>query len=330
MKQFKSFPCGVCTPSGAPMTAHHFRSWRAISTLIIIVLVFASYLSAAGTFWDDFDGSSLDLTKWGYQDRNWPIGQTWFMGVPTIFGGIATFEHHTYNQYDPGNSCLGQEIYTHTAFSPGPGFGIEVRVRLRPPISSGLVSSVFGYTDKTMPDGAPVWSDEIDFEFLSNQVNNPPESTGHRVFVASWNDFGAPGSGYYDSVHHWGENPVVPALDLTEFNTFKILWTTDSVQWYWDPDQIRGQDHFPDILISETSSAMPDEPLTLRMNFWASTLDWPLAWDSAMEPASNSADDIVSYYDVDYIRTMRIPAPDSLLLVAIGLLSLRFIRRLRY
>jgi hypothetical protein len=87
---------------------------------------------------------------------------------------------------------------------------------------------------------------------------------------------------------------------------------------------------YPDILISETSSVIPDEPLTLRMNFWASTSDWPVAWDSGMQPAFNSADDVVCYYDVDYIGAMGIPAPASVVLVAIGLLSLRCLRRLRY
>jgi len=97
-----------------------------------------------------------------------------------------------------------------------------------------------------------------------------------------------------------------------------------------DPDQILEQDLYPDILIDETSFAIPDEPLTLHMNFWASISDWPLAWDSSMQPASNSADDIVSYYDVDYIDTMRIPAPASVVLVALGLLSLRYTRRFSY
>jgi len=310
------------------------KQFKLSLTLFISIMAFylisGSYLSAAETLWDDFDGNSLDLSIWGYQERNWPVGQTWFWGPPTISGGIATFEHHTYNPYDPGNSCLSQEIYTNTLFSRGPGFGIEARVRLRSPISNGLVSSIFGYMDKAMPYGNTIWSDEVDFEFLSNQVNNPPESIGNRVFTTSWNDFGAPGSDYYDSIHHWSENPVVPTLDLTEFNTFKIFWSTDSVRWYWDPDQIRGQDLYPDVLISETSSVIPDELLTLRMNFWAATPDWFVAWDSGMQPTSNPADDIVCYYDVDYFRTVQIPAPASLVLVAIGLLSMRSTRRLRY
>ena len=97
-----------------------------------------------------------------------------------------------------------------------------------------------------------------------------------------------------------------------------------------DQDQIRGQDLYPDILIDETSFAIPDEPLMLRTNFWASTSDWSLVWDSSMQPAFNSADNIVCYYDVDYIGAMRIPAPASVVLVALGLLSLRYTRRFRY
>lgn len=160
---------------------------------IVFLFVSTSYGSASMSFWDDFEGDSLDQVQWGFQNRDWPVGQTWFRGAPTVSGGIATFTHHTYNPFDSGNSCLSQEIYSHTAFQRGPGFEIEARVRVRSPISSGLVASVFGYMDKPMPYGNAVWSDEIDLEFLSNQINNPPECYGHRILATSWNDFGSPG-----------------------------------------------------------------------------------------------------------------------------------------
>ena len=132
---------------------------------------------------------------------------------------------------------------------------------------------------------------------------------------------------------------LFPTLFISIMTVFMISDSyLSAAETFWDdfdgssldPDQIRGQDLYPDILIDEISFAIPDEPLTLRMNFWASTSDWPLVWDSSMQPASNSADDVVCYYDVDYIGAMRIPAPTSVVLVALGLLSLRCIRRLRY
>jgi hypothetical protein len=281
-----------------------------ISTITILAVTVPNVLASI-KLWDDFDCPILDLTKWSYQDRDWPQGQTWFKGAPNICGGIATFMHHTYNPFDPGNSCLGQEIYSNSNFARGAGLEIEARVRVRCPIASGLVTSFFAYMDKEMPTGISPWSDEIDFEFLSNQINDPPESCGDRVLVASSNDLGAPGSGYGDGVHHQDANPAVLGLDLTEFNVFKIRWLADSVEWYWDPDQVRGQDLYPDVLIYKTSNAVPDEPLTVRFNFWASTKDWPLAWDSAMQPTADPAGDLVCYYDVDYVAVRQIAAPTS-------------------
>jgi len=112
--------------------------------------------------------------------------------------------------------------------------------------------------------------------------------------------------------------------DAAEFNMFKISDLANYVQRDWNWDQNRGQDLFPDILLYETLYTIPDEPLTQRMNFGASTLD------GKMLPHSNPADSMVPSYDSDYIKSMRIPAPASLVLVAIGLISLRYTKRLRY
>ena len=189
-----------------------------------IFLISVSHLSAAVTTLDDFEINSPDTAKLGYHDRNWPAGQTWLKSDFIVSESIETFEHHTYNPYDPGNSRLNQKIYTHTLFLHDPYFGNEVPVRSGSLISSGLVSPTFWYIGKTMPD----------------------------------------------------------------------------------------------------------ELLTQQKFFQTSIPDWPSEWDSNTQPASEPADDIISNNDVDYIKTMRIPAPTSLLLVTIGLLSLRYTRRLRY
>jgi hypothetical protein len=79
-----------------------------------------------------------------------------------------------------------------------------------------------------------------------------------------------------------------------------------------------------------TKKTVPDELLTSGKSLLTSIPDWSSEWDSDLQPDSKPADDIVFDNDVDYIKTMRIPAPTSLLLVAVGLLSLRYTRRLRY
>jgi hypothetical protein len=79
-----------------------------------------------------------------------------------------------------------------------------------------------------------------------------------------------------------------------------------------------------------TDKAIPDEFLTPGINFQTSIPDRPSEWDSDMQPTSEPADDIVCSNDADNIKAMRIPAPASVVLVALGLLSLRYTRRLRY
>lgn len=148
--------------------------------------------------------------------------------------------------------------------------------------------------------------------------------------VASWDDFGSAVSGYYNSVYHWGDNTIVPTSDLDEFNTFKILRTTDSVQLLGNLDEIHRQDHSRDIVIYETFYAMPDELLTLQIYSRPLIWDQPSERDNDMQSSSEPADDIVFKNNGDYIKSMRTPAPTSLLLVAIGLLSLRYTRSLRF
>ena len=82
-------------------------------------------------------------------------------------------------------------------------------------------------------------------------------------------------------------------------------------------------------IFSYTENAMPDELLTLGVNSQTSIPDWPPEWDSDVQSSSESADAIVFKDDGDYIKSMRIPAPSSLLLVALGLISLRYTRWLR-
>lgn len=147
--------------------------------------------------------------------------------------------------------------------------------------------------------------------------------------VASWYDVDSPGNSYYNSLHYVGDNIIEPTSDLDRFSTYEIPRTINSVQLRWNPDEIYGRDLFHNMFINETFEAMPDELLTLRINSQPLVRAQPSERDNNMHPASEPADHIVFNSNADYIKSMRIPAPTSLLLVAIGLISLRYTRSLR-
>jgi len=102
---------------------------------------------------------------------------------PRVDKGSLVIEHHLFNPYDlatQNTTFLGGEVHTVQEFPRGQPYRFEARVRLdqnpnyvrdpKPPYvpyANGLVTSFFtyGYDDSNRN------SDEIDFEFLSNQMN---------------------------------------------------------------------------------------------------------------------------------------------------------------
>lgn len=278
------------------------------------VMLFAGFVCMSNSFgyyaierlYDDFDGSSLDPNKWDYRDVNDSrvSGITQFRDCPTVNGGMVSFAHHTYNPYEPNQTCLGQEIFTKQLFEPNQALEFESRLRIRAPIGNGLVAGFYVYTDKPKSVSDPnLINDEIDFEFLTNQINNPyPAFLGDRIYVAIYNDFDGD---WMNHLKHWWANPTVPKidlwdrpkLDLTQFNIFRIRWLGDRTEWYWDPNDGMGE-----ILIYKTSNVLPDEAMALYFNFWAADEYWPIAWDENLTPVPHSEDGVISYYDVDYVK----------------------------
>ena len=247
MKQFKSLPCGVCTPPGVLRTVYHFRSWWATPALsITIVLILTSYLSAAETFWDDWNPASPHYSKVGIH----------FNGV---FPDLTEF--NTFRILWPTD--LVQQYWNLESNK------LSVAESLLPFMSQASWPRPIEFED-----GMPSTNREPQI------VNEPP--TLRMNFWASTRDSISPS--------------IVQssAFSVPRLRTQHAVYST---KYYYE---------------------IGTHP------------DWSHSWNSSIQSDSNPADDIVSFYDVDYIRSMRIPAPASLLLVAFGLLSLRLIRRLRY
>jgi hypothetical protein len=120
------------------------------------------------------------------------------------------------------------------------------------------------------------------------------------------------------------------SLNLTEFFTIEVFNSGESVRLYCEQDHTVGRDFFSPLFSYKKTYTLPDEPLTMQSDYQALFSDRPLTWDRDIQLVLSPADNIVSVYDTNHIEAMRIPAPTSLILVTIGLLSLRITRRLRY
>lgn len=168
----------------------------------------------------------------------------------------------------------------------------EARVRVFSYAQPGLVCSFFTYYSSNSI------ADEADFEFLTQQPLN-------TVLTTTWNDWDVRSSHYYDKIHHWGVLNTVYGMNSGDWNVLKMVWMPDHMEW-----QVNG------VLIYSTTNALPNDPMSVRANFWAPGDTWTSAYSATLVPANHSAENLTFYYDVDYVRVSAIQeslaAPSSL------------------
>ncbi|MHC4757731.1 MAG: family 16 glycosylhydrolase [Planctomycetota bacterium] len=256
-------------------------------------------------FREDFEtpeGQMPDPNVWVVNDPNdwWRLqGRSFFPSpvyhpdapLPRVENGVCVIEHHHYNPWHlgfPKTTFIGGEIHTIRQFEPNISYLFEARVRCDPNDPNGLVTSFFTYGY----DGSK--SDEIDFEFLSNMINdNLNDPNGDPVLVNTWNEsFQQP-------------SYIAPdGLDLSEWNVFRIYWypAESRIDWSW-VDPVNGVT----LLRNETDAFyIPDEPMSVYFNFWASTDGWEEAYDPNLNPVSDPCENEIYRYEIDYVEVRTI------------------------
>ena len=276
-------------------------------------LLLSGNVFSATLFFDDFNGSSLDETVWRL-----PTGNGTFYGRtqikppefnsqnlrPEVNGGSVTLQLDTYNASDPNtNSFWGHEIQTRQSFLPGAnGVSIETRMRFLDTPAGGLVGGFFtwGY------DNNSGIRDEIDVELLTNDLAANRERLLTNVYNnASINE---PGNSAFAGI---------PGFNMTEWNSYEILWLPDRIQWI-----INGS------LIREQIVTVDNNPSEVRLNIWAPNEGFSAAYNPALQP-TDLAGNQQYQLEVDYVRVSSVPLPPALLLFSSALLLLTWAGRRR-
>jgi hypothetical protein len=274
---------------------------------LMILLLGAASPAAAGVdvlLRDDFNGTSLDATKWFV-----PVGPGTFFGrtqirppseVLAVANGVIRLQLDTHNPTAqvPGDSFWGSEIDTLDSYAVASGLSFVARTRFVPGVPGGLVGSVFSFVFLPAIPG----HDEIDFELLSNDVVAAEERVLTNVFDND--DFSQPGDKAF---------AVVAGLDLTEFHDYEIRWYADRVEWFVDS-----------LLVRTEIDTVPDDPQNIRLNFWAPDLFFTEAYDATLVPVASAEDNDVYYYEVDFVEIRRlsenVPAIGPIGAIALGAL----------
>src|SRR5262249_10995387 len=143
---------------------------------------------------------------------------------------------------------------------------------------------------------SPALADEMDVEFLTKEINaSGPASQGGPVLCTTWNNYKTDSSNFGDPNVHNSLDVSVPGLDLSQYNTIKIRWLSDRVQWYVNNVPIR-----------TSLLAVPDLAAPIRANFWAPDSGWTDAYSASLVPTANAGANVTQLYDIDSIAVRRV------------------------
>jgi len=297
------------------MISFRFTSLGRTALLALpVCLLLSGNASGTTLFFDDFNGSSLDESVWRL-----PTGNGTFYGRtqikppsyfgqdlrPVVAGGSVTLQLDTYNASDPNtNSFWGHEIQTRQTFLPGAdGISIETRMRFLDTPPGGLVGGFFtwGY------DSNSGLRDEIDVELLTNDLAANRERLLTNVYNNTTID--GPGNSAFAGL---------AGFDMTQWNTYEILWLPDRIQWILNGTQIR-----------EQIVTVGTHPSEVRLNIWAPDEGFGAAYNAALQPTDLAGNQQYEL-EIDYVRVSSVPLPPALLLFSSALTLLAWAGRRRH
>ncbi|QDU71874.1 family 16 glycosylhydrolase [Mucisphaera calidilacus] len=286
------------------LASHNPHTTRSLLTLTLLGCLPALAIADAPQVLldDQFNGSG----NVAYEDWRLPAdGPAAFYGrtqakvdpaanTPQQENGHATLTLDTYFPDDPGEAFHGHEMISKRVFARGGGVSFEWRSRIDestvPAGVGGIVNGLFTY-DVTRSDSSnePV-RDEIDFELLTNELVSGQDRPFTNIYSEEGFN-GVTGDGAF----------VTPVSDLGAYHTYRVDWHRDRVDWYVD-----------DVLVRTETENVPDDPMTLRANIWATDAGFSEAYDASLQPTSVEAQNQAIDANIDYIKvTEKAAAFDS-------------------
>lgn len=241
------------------------------------VVLFKSNLAGIASIRDTVDYGSLverpaDMESEDYYFEGWyknsSCTQKWDFDNDRVLQKTTRI----YAKWSSKYNLYGSEIYTRETFMYG-----RFEARMKMAYTPGSVSSMFIYYNNSDIAGSKLWN-EIDIEIVGKDSLKFQSNiiTGNRDAKIT-------------SEERHSLSPV--AAFNTDYHTFMIDWTPDSVVWYVDGVKMR---------CTKTNEAGTDQVTaltqrqSLRFNLWASEVE---EWVGVLKPSKLP----VSQY-IDYVK----------------------------
>jgi len=251
---------------------------------------------------DEFEGDSLDTSKWDYQIgtgaeyglTNWGNDEAEYYAKENVSvgNGVLTLEAipDVTTYADAGTSYTSGRIRTYSddtgsLFSTTYG-RIEAKIKL--PLGDGFWPA-FWMLPAT--DTYTTWAASGEIDIMEAKGRIPNEATSALHYGEVW-----PNNKYSGSAYSFGTETTI-----NEYHVYTLEWDIDTITWYVDGNQYfqtgkwfsKGADEPADY----TYPAPYDEPFYILLNLAVGG-----AFDGFTEP---SEEDFPATMDVDYVRVYK-------------------------
>jgi len=246
---------------------------------------------------DEFDGSELDLTKWGKEENNYGGGNNERQAYRTeekychVKDGFLNMS--VYRDEHTTNDGKAQPYSSSRIRSLNRGdwtFG-KFEIRAKMPSGQGIWPAVWMLPSKSKYG---TWASGGEIDIIESRGSNIQETTGALHFGGPW-----------PRNTHVAHSYQFPKDNTAEkFHTYALEWTADEIKWFVDGQlcQTRKKSEWFSEAARENPSAPFDQPFHLILN---------VAVDGRFfEKTSQKADllapsDFPQTLQVDYIRVFQ-------------------------
>ena len=256
-----------------------------LTSLAALTLVGTLSADAQRLFRDDFNGrrGSIQGNQWTKETHQQGRGNfgkdAWLDG-----NGVA---HISVAKRAPGNANRFWQtaIKTKRTFQPAPGKTIDMRIRCKVNTNQkGIVFGFFTYSQGRYRNA--LRSNEIDFEWLTNNTSNRSKDT---ILISNWKDWNRDAPKYNIVNNGWhGTHQSVSKpfnADTNQWQTYTIAWKAGKLEFFRD-NPSNGKWIY---IGGYYGSAVTTAAQHLFVNGWVAESSWPQAFNGGLQPGGNQA-----------------------------------------
>lgn len=278
------------------------QAFAGAAGLSMALMVAGSAMAQSGDnrFFDGFNGSSIDRSRW--DSARFPQGRGWYESFPSTRDGVVHMSVARYNSNRDHGGFRQADLRTKETFKPGSRRAVKAQARIRLRHNQrGIVHGFYFYNQfGDDGNGNAARSDEIDFEFLTNLTSNKDRP---KILLSTWKNWdradpvygGASNGGFHQSLESTSRRRA------TDWNWYEMFWQEGKIIFHRADG---GKKNWQWLRTYTGNDKVPTRAMRLHLNSWVADDSWTEAYAGGLQPTGRRSEQAYYSMHVDQISVV--------------------------